>query len=59
MQIFHSMCTSDTGIVVITIYVGDIFIVGDNDVEMDNVKDLLKKEFEMKDLRELCYFLCI
>ena len=47
------------GIVVITIYVDDLIIVGDSDVEIDHVKGLLKQEFEMKDLGELRYFLGI
>ena len=50
---------SDTGIVVITIYVDDLIIVGDNAMEIDHVKGLLKQEFEMKDLGELRYFLGI
>ena len=32
---------SDVGIVVITIYVYDLIIVGDSDVEIDHVKGLL------------------
>ena len=43
---------SDTGIVVITIYVDDLIIVGDSAMEIDHVKSLLKQEFEMKDLGE-------
>ena len=50
---------SDTGIVVITIYVDDLIIVGDSAMEIDHVKGLLKQEFEMKDLGELHYFLGI
>ena len=50
---------SDTGIVVITIYVDDLIIVGDSAMEIDCVKVLLKQEFEMKDLGELRYFLGI
>ncbi|MCO5587769.1 hypothetical protein L7F22_041721 [Adiantum nelumboides] len=41
----------------ITIYVDDLIIVGDNETEIEHDKGLLKKEFEMKDLGELCYFL--
>ena len=33
---------SDTGIVVITIYVDDLIIVGDSAMEIDHVKGLLK-----------------
>ena len=50
---------SDIGIVVITIYVDDLIIVGDSAMEIDHVKGLLKREFEMKDLGELRYFLGI
>ena len=50
---------SDTRIVVITIYVDDLIIVGDSAMEIDHVKGLLKQEFEMKDLGDLCYFLGI
>ena len=57
----HSLyvCESDTGIVVITIYVDDLIIVGNSAMEIDCVKSLLKQEFEMKDLGELRYFLGI
>ncbi|MCO5607944.1 hypothetical protein L7F22_062146 [Adiantum nelumboides] len=48
---------SDAGFVLITIYVDDLIIVGDNEIEIEHVKGLLKKEFEMKDLGELRYFL--
>ena len=50
---------SDVGIVLITIYVDDLIIVGDNETEIEHVKGLLKQEFEMKDLGELRYFLGI
>ena len=50
---------SETGIVVITIYVDDLIVAGDSDVEVENVKGLLKQKFEMKDLGELRYFLGI
>ena len=50
---------SDAGIVVITIYVDDLIIVGDRDVEIEKVKGLLMQYFEMKDLGELHYFLGI
>ena len=36
---------SDTRIVVITIYVDDLIIVGNNAMEIDCVKSLLKQEF--------------
>jgi hypothetical protein len=46
-------------IVVIVIYVGDLIITKDRDVDIFNLKKLLKQKFEMKDLGELCYFLGI
>ena len=57
----HSLyvCKSDVGIVLITIYVDDLIIVGDSETKIENVKGLLKEEFEMKDLGELRYFLGI
>ncbi|MCO5551429.1 hypothetical protein L7F22_004932 [Adiantum nelumboides] len=55
----HSLyvCQSDVAFVLITIYVDDLIIVGDSEIEIEHVKGLLKKEFEMKDLGELHYFL--
>jgi hypothetical protein len=47
------------GIVVITIYVDDLIITGDSDVDIFDLKKLLKQKFEMKDLGELRYFLSI
>jgi len=41
------------GIIVIVIYVDDLIIVGDSDVDISNLKKLLKQKFEMKDLGEL------
>jgi len=50
---------TDHGIVVIVIYVDDLIIIGDSDVDIFYLKKLLKQKFEMKDLGELCYFLGI
>jgi hypothetical protein len=47
---------TDHGIVIIVIYVNDLIIIGDNDVDISNLKKLLKQKFEMKDLGELHYF---
>jgi len=44
----------DHGIVVI--YVDDLIITRDNDVDIFDLKKLLKQKFEMKDLGKLCYF---
>ena len=46
---------SETCIVVITIYVDDLIVEVNNNVEVDNVKGLLKKKNEMKELSELRY----
>jgi hypothetical protein len=50
---------SDEGIVVITIYVDDLIVGGDNEKEVEHVKCLLKQKFDMKDLGELKFFLGI
>jgi len=47
------------GIVVMVIYVDDLIITGDSDVDIFDLKKLLKQKFEMKDLGELRYFLGI
>ncbi len=49
----------DNGIIIIVIYVDDLIITGDSDVDIFDLKKLLKQKFEMKDLGELCYFLNI
>jgi histone deacetylase 1/2 len=46
-------------IVVIVIYVDDLIITRDSDVDIFDLKKLLKQKFEMKDLGELRYFLGI
>ena len=38
------------GIVIICIYVDDLIVGGDNEVEIEYVKNLLKQEFDIKDL---------
>jgi hypothetical protein len=50
---------TDDGIIIIIIYVDDLIITGDNDVDISDLKKFLKQKFEMKDLGELCYFLDI
>ncbi len=50
---------NDEGIVVITIYVDDLIVGGDNEKEVEHVKSLLKQKFDMKDLGELKFFLGI
>jgi len=53
------VCKSDEGIVVITIYVDDLIVGGDNEKEVEHVKRLLKHKFDMKDLGEFKFFLGI
>ncbi|MCO5595879.1 hypothetical protein L7F22_049930 [Adiantum nelumboides] len=55
----HSLyvCKNENGIVIICIYVDDLIIGGDNEGEIMHVKSHMKKEFDMKYLRELWYFL--
>jgi hypothetical protein len=48
--------TTNRGVVVIVIYVDDMIITRDNDVDIFNLKKLLKQKLEMKDLGELRYF---
>ena len=45
--------------VIIAIWVDDLIIFGRDMVDINNVKEALKKEYEMKDLGELKYFLGI
>ncbi len=49
----------DCGIIIIVIYVDDLIITKDGDVNISNLKKLLKQKFEMKDLEKLHYFLSI
>ena len=57
----HSLCVqkSDKGIVITTIYVDDLIVGGDSMDEIEHIKGLLKKQFDMKDLGDLHYFLGI
>jgi Reverse transcriptase (RNA-dependent DNA polymerase) len=50
---------SNQGIVVILIYVDDLVITGNDKVGMEHLKHHLGKEFDIKDLRNLKYFLGI
>jgi len=49
----------DRGIVIIVIYVDDLIVIRDSDVDIFDLKKLLKQKFEMKDLGELHYFISI
>jgi Reverse transcriptase (RNA-dependent DNA polymerase) len=45
--------------IIILVYVDDIIITGNNNEEIKRVKQYLKKEFDIKDLGKLSYFLGI
>jgi len=47
------------GIVVIVIYVDDLIITRNSDVDISDLKKIFKQKFEMKDLGKLRYFLGI
>ena len=51
--------TTNRGIVLVAIYVDNLIITGDSDVDIDDVKLVSKQKFEMKHLKELRYFLGI
>ncbi len=53
------MKKTDHGVVVIVIYVDDLIITRDSDVDIFDLKKLVKQKFKMKDLGELRYFLGI
>ncbi len=53
------MKKTNHGIVIIVIYVDDLIIIGNSDVDIFDLKKLLKQKFEMKDLRKLRYLLGI
>ena len=42
---------------ILIVYVDDIVLTGDDDEEIDSLKNILEKEFEIKDLGSLKYFL--
>jgi hypothetical protein len=50
---------SNSQITILAVYVDDIIITGDDKVEISRLKDSLRKEFEVKDLDQLKYFLGI
>jgi Reverse transcriptase (RNA-dependent DNA polymerase) len=47
------------GITIVLVYVYDLIITGDNQVEIDGIKQDLKQKFDIKDLGKLKYFLGI
>ncbi len=57
---FFILCEKNKSrIIVIVIYVDDVIVTGNSDVNIFHLKKLLKQKFEMKDLGKLCYFLSI
>ncbi|KAH9657194.1 retrovirus-related pol polyprotein from transposon RE1 [Citrus sinensis] len=48
---------TDGSVVIVIVYVDDIILTGSNVIEMENLKKVLAREFEMKDLGSLRYFL--
>jgi Reverse transcriptase (RNA-dependent DNA polymerase) len=46
-------------ITIVLVYVDDLIITGDNQVEIDDIKQDLKQKFDIKDLGKLKYFLGI
>ena len=69
IQIGFSKCISEHGVyvkgeyesdlVILCLYVDDLLITGNNKIEIDKIKQLLKNQFEMTDLGSLSYFLGI
>ena len=55
---FYIRSDSESPIVII-LYVDDLVIGGEHLVDINKVKSLLSDKFEMKDMKELHYFLCI
>ena len=51
--------SDSTSPIVIILYVDDLVIGGEDLVEINRVKSLLSDKFEMKDMKELHYFLGI
>ena len=49
--------SSDNKIVILIVYADDVILTGDNIMELEKLKGLLAKEFQIKDLGQLRYFL--
>ncbi len=49
----------DHDIVIVVIYLDDLIVIRNNNVDIFDLKKLLKKNFEMKNLGKLHYFLGI
>ena len=51
--------SQDGKLTLLLVYVDDIIITGDHELEKQTLRDRLAAQFEMKDLRKLMYFLGI
>ncbi|WVZ24094.1 hypothetical protein V8G54_002638 [Vigna mungo] len=49
--------TPEGNLLVICLYVDDLLVTGSNPDDIDKFKEMMKSDFEMTDLGELCYFL--
>lgn len=59
-QIDHTLLfkhSQDGKKAILIVYVDDIILTGDDMKEMERLKKILRSEFEMKDLKQLRYFL--
>src|SRR5579871_6039405 len=58
-NLYHGIYINDQSRIIIGIWVDDLIIIGKNILDIKELKENLNKTFEMKDLRDLTYFLGI